>query len=113
MTIIIIKKVKKIKFILAHLNKPCYNNKRRDEVANLKRGGIAQLGERLNGIQEVSGSIPLVSTTQKAPVIGAFCCYTTSFFVALLLLSVSLLSGIITSQKLIIKLGNPALCVAC
>lgn len=25
-------------------------------------GGIAQLGERLNGIQEVSGSIPLVST---------------------------------------------------
>jgi hypothetical protein len=28
-------------------------------------GGIAQLGERLNGIQEVSGSIPLISTTQK------------------------------------------------
>ena len=26
-------------------------------------GGIAQLGERLNGIQEVSGSIPLTSTT--------------------------------------------------
>ena len=25
-------------------------------------GGIAQLGERLNGIQEVSGSIPLTST---------------------------------------------------
>ena len=25
-------------------------------------GGVAQLGERLNGIQEVSGSIPLVST---------------------------------------------------
>ena len=25
-------------------------------------GGIAQLGERLNGIQEVSGSIPLIST---------------------------------------------------
>ncbi len=24
--------------------------------------GIAQLGERLNGIQEVSGSIPLIST---------------------------------------------------
>ena len=24
-------------------------------------GGVAQLGERLNGIQEVSGSIPLVS----------------------------------------------------
>ena len=28
-------------------------------------GGIAQLGERLNGIQEVSGSIPLISTKQK------------------------------------------------
>ena len=27
-----------------------------------KRGDIAQLGERLNGIQEVSGSIPLIST---------------------------------------------------
>ena len=25
-------------------------------------GGLAQLGERLNGIQEVSGSIPLTST---------------------------------------------------
>ena len=29
-------------------------------------GGIAQLGERLNGIQEVSGSIPLIST-KKVP----------------------------------------------
>ena len=28
-------------------------------------GGIAQLGERLNGIQEVSGSIPLISTRKK------------------------------------------------
>ena len=26
-------------------------------------GGVAQLGERLNGIQEVMGSIPTVSTT--------------------------------------------------
>ncbi len=26
------------------------------------RGGIAQLGERLHGMQEVRGSIPLVST---------------------------------------------------
>ena len=26
-------------------------------------GGIAQLGERLNGIQEASGSIPLISTS--------------------------------------------------
>ena len=29
-------------------------------------GGIAQLGERLNGIQEVSGSIPLISTMKMA-----------------------------------------------
>ena len=29
---------------------------------SLLSGGIAQLGERLNGIQEVSGSIPLIST---------------------------------------------------
>ena len=28
-------------------------------------GGIAQLGERLNGIQEVSGSLPLISTKVK------------------------------------------------
>ena len=33
-------------------------------------GGIAQLGERLNGIQEVSGSIPLIST--KRPETGWF-----------------------------------------
>ena len=37
-------------------------------------GGIAQLGERLNGIQEVSGSIPLISTitrvTQKTRFFG-------------------------------------------
>ena len=30
------------------------------------RGGVAHLGERLNGIQEVRGSIPLISTTKKA-----------------------------------------------
>ena len=28
-------------------------------------GGIAQLGERLHGMQEVSGSIPLTSTNTK------------------------------------------------
>lgn len=27
-------------------------------------GGIAQLGERLHGMQEVSGSIPLTSTKE-------------------------------------------------
>ena len=28
-------------------------------------GGIAQLGERLHGMQEVSGSIPLTSTKRE------------------------------------------------
>ena len=31
-------------------------------------GGIAQLGERLNGIQEVSGSIPLISTRKSSEI---------------------------------------------
>ena len=31
-------------------------------VNNILHGGVAQLGERLNGIQEVIGSIPTVST---------------------------------------------------
>ena len=46
----------------------------RDTAPNLRRvhladiiegfvGGIAQLGERLHGMQEVSGSIPLTSTS--------------------------------------------------
>ena len=30
----------------------------------LRTGGIAQLGERLHGMQEVSGSIPLTSTSK-------------------------------------------------
>ena len=33
--------------------------------STIKYGGIAQLGERLNGIQEVSGSIPLISTKKS------------------------------------------------
>ena len=34
-------------------------------IISLASGGIAQLGERLNGIQEVSGSIPLISTIES------------------------------------------------
>ena len=34
----------------------------RRKVAELNEGAIAQLGERYNGIVEVSGSIPLSST---------------------------------------------------
>ena len=32
-------------------------------------GGIAQLGERLHGMQEVSGSIPLTSTNLRSAVV--------------------------------------------
>ena len=35
-------------------------------------GGIAQLGERLNGIQKVSGSIPLTSTSFQHRPLGRF-----------------------------------------
>ena len=34
-------------------------------TASVTYGGIAQLGERLNGIQEVSGSNPLISTKES------------------------------------------------
>ncbi len=33
------------------------------------RGAVAQLGERLNGIQEVDGSIPFSSTNDPTPVV--------------------------------------------
>ena len=35
------------------------------KLRKIEHGGIAQLGERLNGIQEVSGSIPLISTRNR------------------------------------------------
>ena len=40
-------------------------------------GGVAQLGERLNGIQEVNGSIPSVSTIiiNKGYIIRCALCY--------------------------------------
>ena len=40
------------------------------DSATVKYGGLAQLGERLNGIQEVSGSIPLISTTKSSENFG-------------------------------------------
>ena len=40
----------------------CYTINCSGGERDTKYGGIAQLGERLNGIQEVSGSIPLIST---------------------------------------------------
>ena len=40
----------------------------------MQYGGIAQLGERLNGIQEVIGSIPLISTNEKDALRASFFC---------------------------------------
>jgi hypothetical protein len=37
---------------------------RSERSGSVSDGGIAQLGERLHGMQEVSGSIPLTSTNQ-------------------------------------------------
>ncbi len=46
----------------------------KQKTVNLNtRGGIAQLGERLHGMQEVSGSIPLISTKFKEPASAGFC----------------------------------------
>jgi hypothetical protein len=38
----------------------------RQVVVEAKIGGIAQLGERLHGMQEVNGSIPFTSTNRLA-----------------------------------------------
>ena len=38
------------------------------QEVKIGRGGLAQLGERLPCKQEVSGSIPLISTTQNGPI---------------------------------------------
>ena len=45
-------------------NAPCFAIMQKLSGQRIAYGGIAQLGERLNGIQEVSGSIPLISTTK-------------------------------------------------
>ena len=51
---------KNLKYPLDFLSACAIIQKLSDSI--IKFGGIAQLGERLNGIQEVSGSIPLIST---------------------------------------------------
>ena len=52
-----------MKKTLAFRNKKCYSIL----TERHPRGGIAQLVERLNGIQEVAGSNPTISTkTRKA-----------------------------------------------
>ena len=42
-----------------------YNNTRR-QGRHTSYGGLAQLGERLHGMQEVTGSIPVISTRKKS-----------------------------------------------
>ena len=44
---------------------------RNDSPENPKYGGLAQLGERLHGMQEVSGSIPLFSTKKALYFVGS------------------------------------------
>ncbi len=47
------------------IRKKCLTLESLSGILSLADGGIAQLGERLNGIQEVSGSIPLISTNGR------------------------------------------------
>ena len=47
-----------------------YNNQRR-QGRHTSFGGLAQLGERLHGMQEVSGSIPLFSTKKALYFVGS------------------------------------------
>ena len=63
------------KFLIFLLTNPAasgniYLALRQDSQTRQIFGGIAQLGERLNGIQEVSGSIPLISTKKKDMTVG-------------------------------------------
>ena len=47
----------------------------------IRLGGVAQLVERLNGIQEVRGSTPLISTKRKSPMNTGLQAHRTSSFV--------------------------------
>ena len=49
-----------------HIPTPKFRGSFPDLDNRNKAGGVAQLGERLNGIQEVRGSIPLASTVGPA-----------------------------------------------
>jgi hypothetical protein len=56
--------VRRRDFVLAPHRTLAYMPAHAGGNARTSGGAIAQLGERLNGIQEVSGSIPLGSTKQ-------------------------------------------------
>ncbi len=53
---------KKAEMTLDKQREVWYYNKALDSCITC--GGVAHLGERLNGIQEVVGSIPIISTTR-------------------------------------------------
>ena len=55
---------KKAEMTLDKQREVWYYNKALDSCITC--GGVAHLGERLNGIQEVVGSIPIISTRKKA-----------------------------------------------
>ena len=67
-------KRKKLELFLGKLltNKNTYGIISPLRKATFNFGGIAQLGERLNGIQEVRGSTPLISTKAKSLDIQGF-----------------------------------------
>ena len=51
---------------MGHGGKPLHGRRDRDgRGSGSSPGGVAQLGERLNGIQEVRGSIPLASMLES------------------------------------------------
>ena len=50
--------------------KKSLHNKKHSPIVSPRHGGVAQLGERLTGSQEVRGSIPLVSTIVNSKAFG-------------------------------------------
>ena len=57
--------LEKRKFVLAYLDEPPYN-KRAAKRPRRKHGCLAQLGEHLFDVQEVTGSIPVAPTTRES-----------------------------------------------
>ena len=55
---------KKLEKVLDKKGKGCYTNKAVSDDGKTC-GGVAHLGERLHGMQEVRGSIPLISTKNR------------------------------------------------
>ena len=51
-------------------NKNLLHQAKHSPIVSPRHGGVAQLGERLTGSQEVRGSIPLVSTIVNAKAFG-------------------------------------------